>query len=96
MPKKYGKTQIDHLILAPMGPVAYKMIYKFRNGKLIKEFKGWQSAAFHAGVTIAGLSNYINKKIKKPRTIPDHIEYSCSADESQWTKEKVGDEKEVG
>ena len=56
-----------------------KSIYKFEDGKLIKEFLGLHSAAFDAGVSTTSMSTYMNKKQKKPRKIPANVEYRYSA-----------------
>ena len=55
-----------------------KIIYKFEDGILIKEFLGLNSAGFDASISGATMSLYINKKGKKPRKIPANIEYSLS------------------
>jgi hypothetical protein len=55
-----------------------KIIYKFQDGILIKEFLGLNSASFDAGISGATMSLYLNKKGEKPRKIPASVEYSYS------------------
>ena len=55
---------------------AKKTIYKFVDGKFTESFLGLTKAARNAGTTPAGLSSYINKRIKKPTRIPANVEYA--------------------
>jgi hypothetical protein len=53
-------------------------IYKFVDGKLTETFIGLKKAAFNAGVSDASLSAYMRKRIKKPRKIPENVEYKMN------------------
>ena len=55
-----------------------KIVYKFVDGKLTDKFSDLAKAATDAGVTSSYLGNYMNKKKRKPRKIPDNVEYSYS------------------
>lgn len=56
-----------------------KKIYKFVDGEVVATFNGLSGAAFNAGISDAYLSNYMNRKVKKPRGIPANTEYSYTS-----------------
>ncbi len=81
--EQMSRTLLDRMNLYSVGK---KTVYKFEDGKLVKEFQGTNSAAYDAGITASALCRYINKKDKKPRKIPANVEYSYSALESKLGK----------
>ena len=53
-----------------------KEVFKFEDGVMKQKFETLDKAAHESGVSSAGLSSYMNGKIKKPRKIPANVEYS--------------------
>ncbi len=53
-----------------------KAVYKFVDGVMTEKFESLDKAALHAGISYSGLSSYMLGKLKKPRKIPENIEYS--------------------
>ena len=70
--KKMAKVFLERM----SGGTSKKTIYKYVDGKLTDTFNGLSKAAFNAGTSAAGLSAYLNKRIKKPGKIPANVEYS--------------------